>query len=164
MAAAPDLGSGAARRGGSSPFIRTFNSPFFNGLFLFFEEGTRSLSRATAGVSGSPFIRTFNSPFFNGLFLFLEEGTRSLSRATAGVSGSPFIRTFNSPFFNGLFLWPEEAREAYSALPVFNGIPLVCRGFFYPYCYFSQKVAPIILKNRRKPVLIRPPENMLVAQ
>ena len=29
MAAAPDLGSGAARRGGSSPFIRTFKNPLF---------------------------------------------------------------------------------------------------------------------------------------
>ena len=34
MAAAPDLGSGAERRGGSSPFTRTLN-PTFGGIFCF---------------------------------------------------------------------------------------------------------------------------------
>jgi hypothetical protein len=35
LVAAPDLGSGASRRGGSSPFIRTNDSPdVFRGIFF----------------------------------------------------------------------------------------------------------------------------------
>ena len=74
MAAAPDLGSGASRRGGSSPFIRTFTNPLFSGFFYALEKGREVYAEL---VEASPFIRNLQTRFLAG-FLCTIEGTRSL--------------------------------------------------------------------------------------
>ncbi len=62
MAAAPDLGSGASRRGGSSPFIRTFTEPAFSGFFYAQEKGREVYPEF---AEGSPFIHTHKAEMPN---------------------------------------------------------------------------------------------------
>ena len=51
MAAAPDLGSGASRRGGSSPFIRT-TEELSTGAFLFYARMAKLVNVAVSEAVG----------------------------------------------------------------------------------------------------------------
>ena len=83
MAAAPDLGSGASRRGGSSPFIRTLLKPASCGFFYTQKKGREFYAELS---EASPFIRTAKSPSNIGLLVFLRKCLWLKALVTAQVS------------------------------------------------------------------------------